>query len=254
MRIAVIEDEIPALNRIKKLLKEVEPNVEILWHADSIETAIEMFSRNTEIDLALFDIELADGQSFEILKNVDIACPVIFTTAYDEFALQAFKYNSIDYLLKPINKEELSNAIQKFKKLNLSESNNKYAIKKLLEGLNHNKQLKYKSRFLVKLGERLISVQEDDIAYFISKDKITYLITVNNQKYATDVSIENIVEQINPINYFQLNRQIIAHLKSIKQINNYFNGKLKIVLNPPTDDDIFVSRERAAAFKSWLDV
>ncbi|MFN4084004.1 MAG: LytR/AlgR family response regulator transcription factor [Bacteroidia bacterium] len=255
LKIAIIEDEVPAYNRLKKLIEETEPDANVNYHADSIVSAVELFkNHNEDIDIAFFDIELADGQSFEIFKRVNVNCPVIFTTAYDEFALKAFKLNSIDYLLKPIEKTELKNAIYKFKQfyqlgLNKAVESN---INKLLQQINKSNRQNFKSRFLVKLGEKLIPVSVDDIAYFYSKDKLTHIVTHQKNIYISDYTIEQLSNIIEPQKFFQLNRQIISSLAAIKQINNYFNGKLKIILNPAYEEEVLVSRERAPFFKQWL--
>lgn len=251
MKIIIIEDETPALNRIKKMVLEVEPTIEILATADSIEQSVQVIEKHQgAIDLILMDIELADGQSFEIFNLIEVKSPVIFTTAYDEFALKAFKVNSIDYLLKPISKEELKSAIQKFKSIQKS-SDNVEVLKNMLSQITSPKN-NLKERFLVKLGERLISVPVSEIAYFASKDKLTYLITKSNNKYVVDYTLEELNNILDSKRFFHLNRQFIASISSISTIHSYFNGKLKLQLLPNWDDEVLVSREKANDLKSWL--
>lgn len=251
MKIIIIEDETPALNRIKKMVLEVEPTIEILATADSIEQSVQVIEKHQgAIDLILMDIELADGQSFEIFNLIEVKSPVIFTTAYDEFALKAFKVNSIDYLLKPISKEELKAAIQKFKSIQKS-SDNVEVLKNMLSHITAPKN-NFKERFLVKLGERLISVATNEIAYFLSKDKLTYLITKNNNKYVVDYTLEELGNMLDRKHFFQINRQFIVAINSITNIHNYFNGKLKIQLVPVVEEEVIVSRERASDLKIWL--
>ncbi len=251
MKIIIIEDETPALNRIKKMVLEVEPSIEILDTADSIEQSVQVIEKHQgTIDLILMDIELADGQSFEIFNLAEVKYPVIFTTAYDEFALKAFKVNSIDYLLKPIDKQELKAAFQKFKSIQKS-ANNVDALKEMLAQISAPKN-GFKERFLVKLGERLISVPANDIAYFLSKDKLTYLITKNNNKYVVDYTLEDLNTMLDSKQFFHLNRQFIASINSITNIHTYFNGKLKVQLNPNFEDEVLVSREKASDLKVWL--
>lgn len=251
MKILIIEDETPALNRIKKMVLEVEPSIEILDTADSIELSVQLIEKYKDtMDLILMDIELADGQSFEIFNLTEVNCPVIFTTAYDEFALKAFKVNSIDYLLKPIDKMELKTAFQKFKTIQKSASNVD-ALKEMLAQISAPKN-KFKERFLVKLGERLISVATNEIAYFLSKDKLTYLITKNNNKYVVDYTLEELGNMLDRKHFFQINRQFIVAINSITNIHNYFNGKLKIQLVPVVEEEVIVSRERASDLKIWL--
>ncbi len=251
MKILIIEDETPALNRIKKMVLEVEPSIEILDTADSIELSVQLIEKYKDtMDLILMDIELADGQSFEIFNLTEVNCPVIFTTAYDEFALKAFKVNSIDYLLKPIDKIELKTAFQKFKTIQKSASNVD-ALKEMLAQISAPKN-NFKERFLVKLGERLISVATNEIAYFLSKDKLTYLITKNNNKYVVDYTLEELGNMLDRKHFFQINRQFIVAINSITNIHNYFNGKLKIQLVPVVEEEVIVSRERASDLKIWL--
>lgn len=250
MKIIIIEDEAPALNRIKKMVLELQPNAIILATADSIESAIIAIKDNPETDLLLMDIELADGQSFEIFNRINIKCPVVFTTAYDEFALKAFKVNSIDYLLKPIDKNELKLALEKFKSIHQNKSNTE-SLKQMLEQINLNNNTK-KERFLVKMGDRLISVSTNEIAYFNSKDKLTFLVTKNSNKYVVDYTLEELNLLLDSTNFFQLNRQFIAAFSSIINIHTYFNGKLKIQLSPTIDEEVIVSREKANDLKTWL--
>jgi DNA-binding LytR/AlgR family response regulator len=252
MRIAIIEDELPALNRIKKIVTEVAPDAVIVFTADSIELAVERFKEKPLVDLALFDIELADGQSFEIFKQTDITCPIIFTTAYDEFALKAFKLNSIDYLLKPIDPEELSKAITKFKTMQFQRVDYQSQLKYLVETFQ-TPAPSFKARFLIKNGNKLISVGARDIAYFHAADKVVYLHTNTSQKYIIDHSLEELCRQLDPEFFFQLNRQFIANIDAIDSIHSYFNGKLKVSLLPKTAEEVLVSREKAAEFKMWLD-
>jgi two-component system LytT family response regulator len=252
MNIAIIEDEVPALSRIKKLIAEVAPYSHILFTADSIESAVSQFKKYPSVDLALFDIELADGQSFEIFKQTEIRCPIIFTTAYDEFALKAFKLNSIDYLLKPIDKEELQQAIAKFNSLQNHQTDYANNLQSLIESFVP-QQTTYKARFLIKNGNRLISLSVDDIAYFHAFEKVVYVYTHTQQKYIIDYSLDELNKLLHPQFFFQLNRQIIANVKAIKNIHSYFNGKLKVELLPPMQEETIVSREKASDFKQWLD-
>ncbi len=254
LKLLIIEDEIPALNRITKLVNELQMDIEIVGAADSIESAVNFIKANKDINLALMDIELADGQSFEIFKQTQVSFPVIFTTAYDEFAMKAFKVNSIDYLLKPVDSNELKNAFEKYKTLFLNKESGTQQIDLLLEALKKDKKQDYKERFLIKTGTRLISVQIDEIAWFQASEKLVYLQMFTGNKYVIDYSLDELNELLNPKSFFQLNRQFIASIKSIKDIHSYFNGKLKISLLPAVEEEVLVSRERASEFKKWLDV
>lgn len=252
MNIAIIEDELPALNRLQKMIREIDPLINIAGTADSIESACKLFRSETRFDLALLDIELADGQSFELFSRTNVYCPVIFTTAYDDYALRAFKLNSIDYLLKPIDKNELENAILKFKTFNSDRQSYQEQMIRLLDQIKI-PQPGYKTRFLVKTGTKLHSISCDEIAYFHAVGKGVWLHTRDQRKYALDQSLEELGKQVDPGIFFQLNRQFLTHIQSIRQIHTYFNGKLKIDLIPEMNEEVLVSRERATAFKQWLD-
>ncbi len=252
MRIIIIEDEAPALSRIKKMVLELSPDIEVIGTADSIVSAVNLFQVNKNIELALMDIELADGQSFEIFKQVQVDCPVIFTTAYDEFALKAFKLNSIDYLLKPIDKIELYAALDKFKSLQSKSSNHSLNIEGLLEKIKP-LHADFKSRFLLKNGSKLISVPVENIMYFHASDKLVFVYTRDKNKFVIDYSLDELSKMLQPNKFFLLNRQFIANLDAIQNIHTYFNGKLKVELIPAINEEIIVSREKAPEFKAWLD-
>lgn len=254
MKVIFVEDEAPALNRIKKLVTQLVPHVQILGTADSIEAAVDLFKTAPDVELAFMDIELADGQSFEIFNQVHIGCPVIFTTAYNEYAIKAFKVNAIDYLLKPIDEAELQQAITKFKTMGRHAPIIDYQsqLATLLQEFKP-PVTNYKSRFLIKSGTRLISVSVDEIQLFQAADKVVYLYTKTQQKYIVDYSLEELSSMLDPGTFFQLNRQFIAHVNSIKNIHTYFNGKLKIELGVGLEEEVLVSRERASEFKAWLD-
>jgi two-component system, LytTR family, response regulator LytT len=254
MKLLIVEDEAPALSRIIKMLKELDIDIEIAATADSILAACTIFENHSDFDLALMDIELADGQSFEIFKRVNVYCPVIFTTAYDEFALKAFKVNSIDYLLKPIDKRELKSAIEKFESTRLSNPSNvlQQKLSSLIQQIKP-EQTSFKNRFLIKAGTKLISVSTQDIAYFHAADKCIYLYTNKQDKYIMDQSLDELIRLLDSTQFFHLNRQFIININNIKSVNSYFNGKLKVEINPPVNEDILVSRDRASEFKKWLD-
>lgn len=253
MKIAIIEDEAPALNRLKKMVQVALPNAELVATADSIESGIELFANHPSLDLVFMDIELADGQSFELIKQVEIKCPIIFTTAYDEFAIKAFRVNALDYLLKPINADELSQAINKVKTYQAnSQPDFKNQFEQLLQGLTIPSTNAYKNRFLIRNGNKLVSVPVEEILLFHAADKLVYVYTQNNQKLVIDYTLDELCDLLNPKYFFQLNRQFIAHINSIKSIHTYFNGKLKVELLRVEQEEVLVSRERAPEFKQWL--
>jgi two-component system, LytTR family, response regulator LytT len=252
MNIFIIEDEPLAVQKIAKMLVEVEPNTKVLGTADGIESSVEWLQNNPTPDLILVDIELCDGQSFEIFNLIEIQSPVIFTTSYDEYAIQAFRVNSVDYLLKPIKKDDLSRALQKYERFNY-QHNAPIDISKLVSELKkQNAPREFRSRFLVKQGQKLIPVEVDEIAYFYSEDGISFFVCFDRVKYIFDYSLEEIEQMIDPKLFFRISRQFILGVKSIIQIHNHFNGKLKLDLKPTNEREITVSRERVADFKAWM--
>jgi two-component system LytT family response regulator len=252
MKVLIIEDEAPAARRLKKLLEEIDVNIEVLDVIDSVEASIKWLQIHTPPEVIFLDIQLADGESFEIFKKVKVLSPIIFTTAYDEFAIKAFKVNSIDYLLKPIEPDELKKGLEKLKELKLQlHSHESAALNSLLSQITKPRQ-EYKERFLIKLGERLISVDVSDVAYFKTEGKYSYMVIRNDKKFLTDHPLDELEKLLDPKNFFRLNRQFIAHYTAIQNIHNYFNGKLKLQLLPSVKDEVIVSREKASAFKDWL--
>ena len=245
-RIFLIEDEPLALKRLSKLILSLEPQWEIIGHADSIESAQAFLTRNAMPDLLFMDIQLADGISFSLFEKVNITAPVIFTTAYDEFALKAFKVNSIDYLLKPIDVEELKGAIAKYKQQN---STTLPDFSQLLKGLQDSKN--YRTRFLITKGDALIPVETTDIAYICAEDKLVFLHQRSGIKSVFPFTLDELNTQLDPSVFFRINRSIIAHRQSIAKAELHFNGKIKIHLQPSSETEQFVSREKASAFKDW---
>ncbi len=254
MKVLIVEDENLAATRIRKMVEEHEPSFIIEGITDSIASSVKWLEEHPHPDLILMDIELADGQSFEIFNRVPVKSTIIFTTAYDEYAIRAFKVNSIDYLLKPIDPEELKRSFEKFKLLNAEKKSNIPGID--VEALVHALQEKgtavYKQRFLVRQGQRLIPIDISDIAFFYTEDKISFLRTFNDQRFIVDHSLDELEELVNPADFFRANRQFIVSPRSLEGIHHHFNGKLKINLKPLVADEVYVSRERAADFKKWL--
>lgn len=252
MRVLIIEDENLAAKRIMKMTMEQEPDFVIEGVMDSIESSVKWLKNNPQPDLILMDIELADGQSFEIFNQVDVTSTIIFTTAYDEFAIRAFKVNSIDYLLKPIDPDELRKSFDKFKELHKSKAVvSKIDLDSIVTALREKQQV-YKQRFLVKQGQRLIPIDMSEIAFFYTEDKVSFIKTFTAQRYIVDHSLDELELLLDPVIFFRANRQYIIHSKCLDGIHHHFNGKLKINLKPGNGDDVFVSREKAADFKKWL--
>lgn len=249
MKILIFEDEALTAERLIQLICKYDDSIEVLGVISSVEKGLEWFNSNACPDLIFMDIQLSDGYCFEIFNLYDIEAPVIFATAFDEYALKAFKFNSVDYLLKPIDFKELSAALDKFLKYrqyDRAENINKYN-----DIYNHITK-SYKKRFLVKIGEQLKYINAEDIAYFVHDSGIVSLISNDGKEYFVDYSLDKLENLLNSADFFRLNRKMIAGIKSIKSIHSYFNSRLKIELNPAYEDDIIVSRDRAAGFKDWL--
>ncbi|XOV94353.1 MAG: LytR/AlgR family response regulator transcription factor [Bacteroidota bacterium] len=251
MKVLIIEDEAPAFRRLEKVLEEVEPGVEIIDVIDSVEESVKWFDNHQHPDLIFMDIQLSDGISFEIFEKTRITKPVIFTTAFDEYMLRAFKVNSIDYLLKPIIKEDLRHSLVKYKDLK-SQFSGQPDLERLVKQIQLTEK-QFKSRFLVKVGEKLISVVTEDIAYFYTKNGVVYLVTNRNNRYLMDQVLEEISNDLDPKLFYRLNRQFLVQFKHVESVNRFAKGKLLIELNPGPGEQVIVSAEKAADFRSWLD-
>ncbi len=252
INILIIEDEEPAANRLKKMAIEIEPEINVLENIVSVNSAVTWLKQNPMPDLIFSDIQLSDGLSFEIFKNVDVQCPVIFITAYDEYAIDAFKVNSIDYLLKPIKKEDLEIAINKFKKLSTKEAvAPALDINKVLETFNQPKA-DYKTRFIVRYGEHIKTIKIEDAAYFYTEDKINFLTTNEARRYTIDYNLDNLESLLNPKTFFRINRQFIISIHAISEMFTYSKSRVLIKLNPPCKHETIVSTERSGDFKLWL--
>lgn len=252
MKVVIIEDEAPAARRLQKLLVEQEQDVEVLAKLDSVSSAIEWFKAGNVVDLIFMDIQLSDGLSFEIFDTITPKSPIVFTTAFDDYAIKAFKVNSIDYLLKPIDKEELKSALNKFKNLNNTANEiNIDFLDVLKEFKSGNAQ--YKSRFLVKLGHKFIPVPVSDIAYFYAESKSVYLVSNEGNKYIIDYSLDQLENELDPNKFTRANRQYMLTEGSIDSIHTSFGSKLKVYIKPNAGiDAITVSKEKASSFKQWL--
>ena len=233
----------------------MNPEIKILTTIDSVEETEEWLANNKEPDLVFMDVQLSDGICFEIFENTEIGCPIIFTTAYDEYAIKAFSVNSIDYLLKPINEQELEKSLIKYEKLKKKNKPvSRINIESLIEQLDVNK-VKYKNRFLIKFGQAYKTIVTDEIAYFSVENQLVHLNTINCNKYVVDFTMDDLEKSLDPESYFRINRKFIVSLKSIKAIHTYFNGRLKLELLPICEnaDDVIVAREKVKDFKIWLD-
>lgn len=251
LKILIIEDEEPSAKRLLKMIKEIEPDVKLLDSIVSVSSAIKWLSENECPDLIFSDIELSDGLSFDIFKEVRLLCPVIFITAYDQYAINAFKVNSIDYLLKPIKKEELLAAITKFREIAANKNTPAIDISKLLEAYK-GKSEAFKSRFIVRYGEHIKTINTTDIAYFYTEDKITFLSLSEGRRFAIDFNMDNLETMLDPKMFFRINRQFIISINSIEEMHSYSKSRVLIKLKPATKHETIVSTERSASFKTWL--
>ncbi len=253
MNILIVEDEKLAAQLLVSLLKEVEQNIKILDTLDSVERTISWFKNNDPPDLIFLDIQLSDGLCFNIFKQIEIHSPVIFTTAYDEYALKAFEVNSVDYLLKPVKIEKLRLALEKYKKLKYSFSSSHFDFdpQKLINILQQTKA-EYTSRFLVNKGNSLVIVDINDIAYFYAEDKMVFITTYDEKIYPINNTLDKLEKSVDPKEFFRAARQFIVSAKAIKKIHNYFNYKLKLNLMPLPKTDVIVSKARVGEFKEWL--
>jgi two-component system LytT family response regulator len=254
MKVLVIEDEALIAKNLQRLLKQIDPSIEVLAALDSVATSVKWLGENARPDLIFMDIQLADGVSFDIFNKIKIDTPVIFTTAYNEYAIRAFKVNSVDYLLKPIDKEYLERALEKFKKIYGSTGD---AMNEQIRQLVSNMQLKdtpkYKERFLVHYKSGMVPVTESQVSYFI-KDTIIYLITITGEKLVTDYNtIDEIEEVVDPKRFFRANRQMIIHIDQVDTYKKHDTGKIELQLKCDKNLRIDVSREKANDFKNWID-
>src|SRR5690242_13433845 len=228
MRILIVEDEDLAVKKLQKTLETVDPTAEVTGVTDSIKDTVEWLMNNPQPDLILMDIELADGQSFEIFNLTEVKSPVIFTTSYDEYALKAFKVNSVDYLLKPVQQEELQAALNKFRKMKAG-SGADLQLDSLVRELQQKLQPKeYRKRFLVKHGQKLVSVEVDEIAYFYSDGRLNFFKTFDNRKFVVDYTMDELNEMLDPDQYFRISRSFFISVNSVAQIHDYFGNRLML--------------------------
>ncbi len=257
MKVLIIEDEELAVKKLRKTLETVDSTAEIVGTTDSIRSSVNWLQENPAPDLILMDIELADGQSFEIFDKVDVKSTVIFTTSYDEYALKAFKVNSVDYLLKPVQKEDLEAALNKLKNIKSMYGTSMPAdpmnVDNLVKELQQKLQPKeFRKRFLVKHAQKLVSVDIDEIAYFYSDGRLNFFKTHDNKKFVVDYTMDELEEMLDPDKYFRISRSFYVSIASIDQIHEYFGNRLLLHLKPAVDKESIVSREKVADFKKWM--
>ena len=253
MKVLILEDEAPAARRLQQLLEAHDPTIQVIAVLDSIEDSVQWLKDFPHPELIFMDIMLADGQSFEIFEHVEVRVPIIFTTAYDEYAIRAFKVNSIDYLLKPVEPLLLAQALNKYRFISQAPGNFREIMESLL---NQTKGADagpvFKNRFLIRSGAQFISVEASEVAWFSFEDKLTFLYTTKQKRYMLDHTLDELEKLIDPYLFFRLNRQCITSFSAIKSVHNYFNGKLKVYLTTEVENGIVVSKEKAHSLKLWL--
>lgn len=252
MKILIFEDESLAAERLVDILAQLDPTIEVVGHLKSVEGAVQWLQSNSHPDLILSDIRLLDGLSFEIFEQVPVEVPVIFTTAFDQYAIKAFEVNSADYLLKPIQPEKLKAALEKASKRVASAPAPAINYTELAKLLQAN-QPGYKSRFMVRLGQKIIAVPAEKIAYFFSESKLTYIVTHDQKKYPIDQTLDELTSLLDPRTFFRVNRQFIITFQSIAEIHPYFKGRMKLNLTPASTEEVVISSERTPEFKKWID-
>ncbi len=251
MKYIIIEDEQLASKRLRELMEDIRPDYNFVAKFDSVESAT-ISLPVLQYNLILMDIQLADGNSFDIFDQINVTAPIIFTTAYDEYAIKAFKTNSIDYLLKPIDRGELTNAIEKFEsyaKASSTDRDPSVQITDLIKTL----QPKGKERFVVKIGDHLKTIETADIQLIFSQDKATYLFSKEGKRFLVDYSVEKVEELLNGDQFFRVSRKFMVNINFIKDIIAYSNSRLEIVINHFDEEQVIVARERVGDFKGWLD-
>jgi two-component system LytT family response regulator len=252
MKALIVEDEQLAGERLKKMLIETTEDIEVADILPSVEASVDWLKKNEKPDLIFLDIRLADGLSFEIFDRVEVDSPVIFTTAYDEYAVKAFELNSVDYLLKPINKDKLRHSVDKLKRIeDVFRGRQQQNIMKMLSDMNNNTR-KYKKRFLIQKADRLVPVDVNNAAYFFAEDKVVILVTKSGERHFINYTLDSLEKELDPEMFFRVNRQYLVSASSIKTISNYFNYKLKLELEPQAENEVIVSRQRVRVFRDWL--
>jgi two-component system, LytTR family, response regulator LytT len=255
MKVLIIEDELPAQRMLKDMLLELDSDIEIIECLGSVDAAVSWFKNNKHPDIVLMDIQLSDGISFNIMKEVKIESMLIFTTAFDDYAIQAFKVNSIDYILKPFDIEDLRRAFEKYENYSrkfLKEKNDDINYDEILDAIK-NSQTGYRARFLVHSGESFYKLPVTEIAYFYSANKITFAVTFEAREIQIEFSLEKLQGQLDPAKYFKINRQYIVNIDAIQKIHTSFEGRLVIETKPKHKEKIIIGKDKAAEFKRWLD-
>jgi DNA-binding LytR/AlgR family response regulator len=250
MQVLIIEDEHPAASRLSKMLQRIDDEINIVKRLDSVEASVAFLNSSVDIDLIFMDMQLADGLGLDIFQQTEVKAPVIFTTAFDQYTLKAFKVNSIDYLLKPIDEKELDNAVKKYRKLYLKQEHD--LSKKILKMMQEINVASYKERLLIKRGQQLSYLKTDATAYCFADGKLCFAVDFNNNKYLLENNLSQLEEQLQPKKFYRINRQLMVNIEAIAKVHTWLGGRLKLEISPSANLDTMVSRDRVNGFKEWL--
>jgi DNA-binding LytR/AlgR family response regulator len=249
MRIVIIEDEAPAANRLAKMLHSIGDEMDIVSRLDSVEAGVKFLREAEDIDLIFMDIQLADGISFDIFNQVEVRTPVIFTTAFDQYTLKAFKVNSIDYLLKPIEEAELDRAVKKYRQLYGKDTGFTERMQKLMREIT---ATRYKERLLIKRGQQLSYLKTESAAYCYADGKLCYAVDFTGNKFLLENNLSQLEEQLQPAKFYRINRHLLVNIDAVQKVHAWVGGRLKLQLSLPVVAETIVSRERVSGFKDWL--
>ena len=250
MQVLIIEDETPAANRLASLIKKIGDDINVVERLDSVEASVRFFESAPEIDLVFMDIQLADGLSFDIFNQVAVNVPVIFTTAFEQYTLKAFKVNSIDYLLKPIDEAELQAAVEKYRKI--YQNKNSDITSRIMKMVSSMGGTKYRERILIKRGQQFNYLKTEAMAYCYADGKLCYAVNFSGNRFLLENNLSVLEEQLNPANFYRINRHLLVNIDSVKKVHTWLGGRLKLEIEPATTAETLVSRERVNGFKEWL--
>jgi two-component system LytT family response regulator len=248
MKAIIIEDETPAAQKLNNAIQKADPSIEIVAMLDSVQASVNWFQQQALPELIFMDIELSDGLCFKIFDQVPITCPIIFTTAYDDYWQEAFEHNSIEYLLKPVKQDKLEAALKKYELLKQYFTTN---LQQLIQS-QQQPSTGHKKRFLVKRGTDYVSIKTEDIAYFYAAHKLVCMVDGKGQKFILDQSLADIEKQLSPVQFYRVNRKYLVNMTAIKRIKSYPKSKLEVELDPPVNEEIIISQENVGAFKDWM--
>ena len=250
MRVIIIEDELPAANRLAKMLQNISDELDVVKRIDSVEAGVKYLQSADNIDLIFMDIQLADGLSFDIFEQTIVKAPVIFTTAFDQYTLKAFKVNSIDYLLKPVDEKELEQAVEKYRQLYDKKENG--FSEKIMKMVQEMKTARFKERLLIKRGQQLSYLKTESTAYCYADGKLCYAVDFSSNKYLLESNLSQLEEQLQPNKFYRINRHLLVNIEAVSKVHTWLGGRLKLEILPTTKSDTVVSRERVNGFKEWL--